>query len=678
MFSFVFLLSIAITGVDAVNIYVNSSNAINGDGSISDPFNNLGSAIDKINPNFGDNIIMGSGKYNTSRNNTNLSISRNLNIYGAKYYYNDKNIGDTILDGENSTRFFKISPGVTVNIYGITFINGNHKASSLVKLPHNPSLIYLSGNNLDPGSVGGAIYNEGTLNIANCTFKNNFVLSNGGAIYNFGNCNIINSNFINNTALRYSHRETIICGPTYDVYKGEGGAIANNNGNLTIKFSNFTSNSADNGATIYSINSSNLLIANSGFYYNSANKGVIFSCKSSKLNTVGSILVGKQKKDEKLIFNEGNATISNNNFSNGYYGIFSSGLAIVKNNTIKSCVFGIYVDSKKNDILGNTFFNCKKAISIHGINNKIYNNLINGPNKYGISVYGDSNLVQGNILNDNCIGIYVSAKKNNLNFNIIKNSKYAGVSIFSFGYNNLTSNNILGNGRYGIIMVSNNNIIKNSTITNIKYGVNLTGKHNSLKNNTIKSNHYGVVLSGNSNVLKRNSINSKNCININGNNNVLTLNKINATSYGIILRGSDNRVIGGNCADIIAKKGVYVKGNRNLLQNLEIKSKNYGINVKGSKNILIGNILAKNKKFGVQVSGNKNKLLKNTVTKNGDHGIKVMGNKNKISENKVLKNKYHQVKVLGIKNKFTKNKFKMKSKRAIHIVYSKNSFKKNN
>jgi hypothetical protein len=55
-------------------------------------------------------------------------------------------------------------------------------------------------------SLGGAIFNAGTLTVNNCTFLNNHVTGvatldgRGGAIYNVGSLTVTNSTFSDNTA----------------------------------------------------------------------------------------------------------------------------------------------------------------------------------------------------------------------------------------------------------------------------------------------------------------------------------------------------------------------------------------------------------------------------------------------------------------------------------------------
>ncbi|MDR0912342.1 MAG: hypothetical protein LBM96_07070, partial [Methanobrevibacter sp.] len=114
-------------------------------------------------------IILKNGTYNGS-NNTNITISKNLTIVG-------ESAGKVIIDGSNVAKMFTVTKGNTLTLINITFMNGF-------------------------GVNGGAIYNDGTLNIQNCIFINNIATSNGGAIYtNNGELNIYETMFINNDAL---------------------------------------------------------------------------------------------------------------------------------------------------------------------------------------------------------------------------------------------------------------------------------------------------------------------------------------------------------------------------------------------------------------------------------------------------------------------------------------------
>ncbi|MDR0900140.1 MAG: hypothetical protein LBM26_00610, partial [Methanobrevibacter sp.] len=113
-------------------------------------------------------IILKNGTYSGS-NNTNITISKNLTIIG-------ESTGKVIIDGSSFAKMFIITKGNTLTLINITFMNGF-------------------------GVNGGAIYNDGTLNIQDCIFINNIATSNGGAIYtNNGELNIYETCFVNNDA----------------------------------------------------------------------------------------------------------------------------------------------------------------------------------------------------------------------------------------------------------------------------------------------------------------------------------------------------------------------------------------------------------------------------------------------------------------------------------------------
>lgn len=120
-----------------------------------------------------------------------------------------------IIDAEQQSIIFYISPSVSVNFINIIFQNGYS----------------ITG-------MGGDIYNNwGNCKVNNCTFINNYAYY-GGAIYNTGNINstVTNCTFINNSAF-YS-----------------GGAIQNQEcNNSTVCSSSFINNSAGYGGAIHSI-----------------------------------------------------------------------------------------------------------------------------------------------------------------------------------------------------------------------------------------------------------------------------------------------------------------------------------------------------------------------------------------------------------------------------------------
>ncbi|AUB56375.1 hypothetical protein BK007_10350 [Methanobacterium subterraneum] len=166
-----------------------------------------------------------------------LVIDKNLN-------FDVFNNGYATIDGGNFGTIFIINNGVVVNLQNLILINGQ-------------------------GTLGGAIFNNGTLTVNNCTFTDN-TAQDGGAIYNGGTITytdetlnsitvaqnggtltVINSTFTNNTAT--GNGGAIYNGGTINVTSSTltSVTITQNGGSLDVTGSTFTGNTALNGGAIY-------------------------------------------------------------------------------------------------------------------------------------------------------------------------------------------------------------------------------------------------------------------------------------------------------------------------------------------------------------------------------------------------------------------------------------------
>lgn len=96
-----------------------------------------------------------------------IYINHNITIYGQP---------NTVVDGLNIDRIFTVNNGASLTLLNMVLINGK---------------------NIN----GGAIYNNGTLNVINCSISNcKAINGDGGAIYNLGYLNVTMSKIINNKA----------------------------------------------------------------------------------------------------------------------------------------------------------------------------------------------------------------------------------------------------------------------------------------------------------------------------------------------------------------------------------------------------------------------------------------------------------------------------------------------
>jgi predicted outer membrane repeat protein len=155
------------------------------------------------------------------------AIAINLTIDGS---------GQSItIDGANSFSIFNAQTGVTLNLEFLTLAHGS-------------------------ADEGGAIFNQGTTTVTNCTFSGNTAIA-GGAIFTNGAMMITNSTFSSNQAagggaieLNNPSNVTITnstfsdnqSGP-HGPFEGPGGAIANDGGKLSVTNSMFFDNQAFGG-----------------------------------------------------------------------------------------------------------------------------------------------------------------------------------------------------------------------------------------------------------------------------------------------------------------------------------------------------------------------------------------------------------------------------------------------
>ncbi len=224
----------------------------------------------------------------------NFVDSNNLNfgVGGAVYNLNggNVNIETALFDGNYANGAAS---------YGGAVANGYNQTTDTMTINNS-----IFRNNYAEGSVvpyGGAVFNNGTINISNSTFDNNFVqgeesmISYGGALYNIGemsldNCNITGNHGDggNDTVTRggavYNNKNLTINNSTLSgnyvnaSYYGDGGAVFNDTGGVTtiknslLENNRVTSSSglADGGAAA---NSGTLIIENSTFRNNSDTDG---------------------------------------------------------------------------------------------------------------------------------------------------------------------------------------------------------------------------------------------------------------------------------------------------------------------------------------------------------------------------------------------------------------------
>jgi autotransporter family porin len=284
----------------------------------------------------------------------------NSGIYTRKTDFNLGNNDAYVYKGweSNPSKIITFSDGTKINgtainakttiLSGITYATSNSGVNTVYLAPgvyceHDiviSSSVNIHGENqimtaIFPNSCGRAFYiNPGvTVNIQNLIMLRGGLIGNGAAIYNdHGTLTVTNCNFTDNTA-KY---------PSY------GGAIYNNGGTLTVNSCTFTNNSAVGGGAIYNYNG-HLTVTNCDFTGNVVKLNSFESCGGAIYNNRGTLTITDCKFTDNVAENPstggaihnqiGSTTVTNCTFKNNSA---SGGGAITNSNgylTVTCCTF---------------------------------------------------------------------------------------------------------------------------------------------------------------------------------------------------------------------------------------------------------------------------------------------------------------------------------------------------
>ena len=255
------------------------------------------------------NISEGTKFQNNYAGNGGAIYSSSLELSSSGDFYETS----LSIDGSELNNNYSNNQGGAIWSYGKTTITG--------------STIHDNGINVDGSvktSAGGAIYNSGrltqsvtekpngTLQVENVKFENNFASDFGGAVANRGNGSVKDSNFINNG---YSNN-----GGT-DSITGSGGAISNrtpvgSGGNtFSVNNSYFKGNVANNGGAVH--NESVITIQNSFFEENgkstdgdvkSISGGALYNAANGTMNIIDSSFKGNVANSGGALYAASNST----------------------------------------------------------------------------------------------------------------------------------------------------------------------------------------------------------------------------------------------------------------------------------------------------------------------------------------------------------------------------------
>lgn len=420
-------------------------------------------------------------------NNSANSGSINFGIGGAIYNLSGGtiNVDSTLFEGNYSGG---------ASAYGGAIANG-YLSSAISTAYINNSIFKNNYGVADPFGQGGAIYNNGNIEINNTQFIENHLQGSsgslllGGALYNSGNMTVNSSSFDGNYFNEAAQMSV------------SGSAIANT-GTLNIANSVFTNNksvigdgSVISGGTIYNANSAT--IEGSVFSNNESNGGsqgtniyggVINNytdsstlvIKNSTFNSNVSVAGEGDRAWGGVIYNDGDATIENstieNNSISGGNNTTVQGGAIYNtaNGTVN--IIGSNIENNKTvstseNALGGGIYNLGTIIiensnleNNYGANGKL-NDIYNDNGIITVQGDGTTNILSGiagsGTVNKNGSGVFNLGGINenytgNFNFeegtiNLLKNASYfsAANTVFNDGVNFNMQNGQINDINYG-------------------------------------------------------------------------------------------------------------------------------------------------------------------------------------------------------------------------------------
>ena len=296
------------------------------------------------------------------------------------------------------------------------------------------------------------------------------------------------------------------------------------------------------------------------------------------------------------------------------------------------------------------------GIGIFSDNAKILNNIITKNGFYGMQIYSNNNLIEGNKIYSHAWWslLFDKSSENVVRNNTLQFSK-GGLYLMTGSNNNLIENNVMRSIEHpidvyskenniirnkifdvsdGIIVSAVNNYIAYNNISNCcRSGMSIEGENNVIEGNILsrcKGGFYGgVALYSPSNIVRNNLFLKSGIIAYSYPNKVID-NIVNEKPL-IYIENKRGEKIYGEAGQIIVVNSSYVR-----ITNLSINNTCIGIQLLNSNHCFISNCSLQANGIGIKCNGSYNFFINNTIRKNGDYGIYCDGSFNHIEENKII------------------------------------------
>ena len=230
---------------------------------------------DEINSASG--LLEINSNYVRSEGESDIEITKNILLLGDDTHK---------IDAQSLGGIFKINSGITLTLNNVILVNGNNDNGGAI---YNEGTVNIISSELTDNSakIGGAIYNKGIASISGSTLNGNIAATKGGAVYSEGTLVVSDSSFENNK---------ITTGDSYTdslVDCNGGGAIYASN-DVRVTGSTFTKNTAPHDEEVFSAG---------GAIYIKETTAIIDDCTFNENSAVygGAVMFEKFNQDSVAI-----------------------------------------------------------------------------------------------------------------------------------------------------------------------------------------------------------------------------------------------------------------------------------------------------------------------------------------------------------------------------------------
>ena len=275
----------------------------------------------------------------------------------------------------------------------------------------------------------------------------------------------------------------------------------------------------------------------------------------------------------------------------------------------------------------------KGGIGIFSDNAKILNNIITKNGYYGIKIYSDGNLIDGNKIYSHAWWslLFDKSSKNVVRNNTMQFSK-GGLYLMSGSNNNLIENNIMGNIEHAIDVYSKGNKIIGNRILGISDGIIISAVNNYIAYNNISDScRCGIIVDTSYNTVKCNFL--SNCgycspgfyggIAVYSPNNIIVNNTF--LECGLIAYSYPNKILNNSVngrplvyieykdwekLDGEAGQIIVINSNHIKIYNVSINYTSIGIQLFNCNHCIIRDNNLSNNGIGIKCSGTNNFFYK--------------------------------------------------------------------